>query len=207
MTGETDRQPSGWADIARHLEEQGPAPGLVYASAGRRLGAWLIDGFIVGIVASLLSLLWWLPILSDPSWPYRAAYDPEQVYALYQSPVWVLVAVASLLFSGLYFVLGWRLWRGSPGQRALGVYVGNAADGGRLSWGRAVVRWLAITLAPVTVIVSLIPWPGGFIGSALVAVVVSIWQIVLLVTVATNPKRQGLHDRWADSLVVRRANG
>ena len=33
------------------------------------------------------------------------------------------------------------------------------------------------------------------------------WVLALLITTATNPLRQGLHDRWARSVVVQPAPG
>jgi uncharacterized RDD family membrane protein YckC len=66
----------------------------------------------------------------------------------------------------------------------------------------AVVRWLAMTLGPIPAIIALVAPPEIV---AVVGLGSFLWSIVLLVTTATSPTHQGLHDRWAQTLVVRRA--
>jgi len=58
-----------------------------------------------------------------------------------------------------------------------------------------------MTTGPIpTLIVYLVP---AMVGLVFIAVIV--WWIALLVTTATSPTKQGLHDRLANSLVVKRA--
>ena len=80
-------------------------------------------------------------------------------------------------------------------MRVLKLRVANASDGKRLAIGPASVRWLA--LGYVFTIVSVIP------ALASVGFVALIWSIVLLVTTATDKMHQGLHDRFAKSVIVR----
>ncbi|HET8785387.1 MAG TPA: hypothetical protein VFM38_07115, partial [Candidatus Limnocylindrales bacterium] len=63
---------------------------------------------------------------------------------------------------------------------------------------QAVRRWLG--LGEPLVLFGAIPGLGGLSGLWF------IWAIVLLVTTATSPTKQGLHDRIANSAVVRPAN-
>jgi hypothetical protein len=64
----------------------------------------------------------------------------------------------------------------------------------------AAVRWLALT--GIVQLLAILPVAGGVFG--LIALV---WVIVLLATTATDRLRQGLHDRWAGSVVVQPAPG
>ena len=196
---------TGWAAVAAEAAPAGPATGLEYASAGRRLGAYIIDAVIVGTLAYFVTLPVWLPVMTDPTWAYDMAANPDAIWEFYQSPAWILAGVGSTVLHGLYFVLSWRLMRGSPGQRAVGLYLGDLEDGQPLPWGRATLRWLALTWGPLVALVYLIPWPGWMIATVVLSLLVLVWQVVLLISVSSNPRRQGLHDRWARSLIVRRA--
>ena len=108
----------------------------------------------------------------------------------------ILVGVDFLYFvglwtSGLQATLGMRMLR----LRVLG-----ATNAATLSPNDAVLRWLALSGA--IAILMLVPGLSGYIG--LVALV---WLVVLLATTAMHPLHQGLHDRWARSVVVQPAPG
>ena len=62
------------------------------------------------------------------------------------------------------------------------------------------LRWLALSGA--VAILTLVPGLSGFIG-----LLSLVWLVVLLGTTALNPLHQGLHDRWARSVVVQPAPG
>jgi uncharacterized RDD family membrane protein YckC len=184
-------EPTGWAATAASAPPPGPVPGLVYASTLRRVGAYIIDAILLGIVAFIVALIVVIPmVMAEPN------LDPND-------PTLNLgVQLAFSVLGALYFILTWRLMRGTPGQRMLGMFVGNASDGASISWGKAFVRWLALTLGPIPAIVILV---APLELATLVGLVSFLWSIVLLVTTATSPTHQGLHDRWAETLVVRRA--
>jgi hypothetical protein len=153
------------------------------------------------VLAYAVTLPAWLPLLTDPT----LAYDPYAIWDAYDSPAWIFAGVASAAVNGVYFVLSWRLMRGSPGQRVLGLYVGETESGQALSWSSAALRWLVLTLGPLVALVYVIPWPGWMVASLALGVLVLLWQVILLISVSSNARRQGLHDRWAGSLVVRHA--
>ncbi|MET8517485.1 RDD family protein [Streptomyces sp. NPDC005077] len=97
--------------------------------------------------------------------------------------VWLPSAAAwSLAFLLLYSPLSVSRWGGTVGKRLLHMEVVRDADGGRLSYGAALVRHLS-NLAVNTV-------PVFMIANATVT--------------GLSPKRQGLHDRLVGSRVVMR---
>ena len=101
----------------------------------------------------------------------------------------------------LFFVALWTSgWRATLGMRLIGIRVLQAADAGVLPLDAAAVRWLALT--GIVQLLAILPVAGGVFG--LIALV---WVIVLLATTATDRLRQGLHDRWAGSVVVQPAPG
>lgn len=81
--------------------------------------------------------------------------------------------------AGVYWVLAWATLGGSLGQRALGLRVVRAADGGTPEIGRAVLRFAAYVVALVPLGVGLI-WAGF------------------------DAEKQGWHDKIAGTFVVRR---
>lgn len=112
--------------------------------------------------------------------------------------------IRAIIFAAVgfgYFAYTWVTWRASPGQRVLGLMTVNAADGAALSWNQATMRW-AFLFGP-SILNSLFP-VGGSLG-ALVSLIILGYYIYLLYTTATDPRKQGLHDKQASSLVTVKA--
>ena len=167
------------------------APGLAYASTASRFVAYLIDLIIIGIIGSIIA-----GIIAGPS--FTTIDSGSGNFGGYQntmmSPVYSIVTVA---LGAAYFILSWSGGRRATlGQRALHIQVGNAADGRSLTTEQAVKRWLGLGafLSVFNVIPSMAPLAG---------LIELLWIIVLLITTATSPTKQGLHDRFAESAVVR----
>jgi uncharacterized RDD family membrane protein YckC len=108
----------------------------------------------------------------------------------------VLVGVDFLYFVGLWT----SGLKATLGMRMLRLRVVDAVTAGTMSINDAVLRWLALSGA--VAILTLVPGLGGVIG-----LVSLVWLAVLLGTTALNPLHQGLHDRWARSVVVQPAPG
>jgi uncharacterized RDD family membrane protein YckC len=160
------------------------APGLVYAGAIPRTAAWLVDGFLIGIVSSIVSAPFAPPLALD------ANGMPNLTAAAMTGGV---SAIVSAVISAAYFILLWTSsGRATLGMRLFNLQVGNAADGFKLRLDQAVKRWLAL---------------GSWLGIIpVVGVLQAVWQLVLLATTASSPTKQGLHDRVAESAVVRPAS-
>ena len=157
-------------------------PGWVIASTGSRFGAYLLDvilaGVVIGIALALAVSL--APGLADGGPMVSMAYS---------------IGVTGFYF--LYFVGFWTSQgKATPGMRLFKLQVANAADGKRLAIGPAVVRWLG--LGYIFSVVGLFAPLGGVTG-----LVALFWYIALLVTTANDRMHQGLHDRWAKSVIVR----
>ena len=106
-------------------------------------------------------------------------------------------SVLTVAISALYFIGSWSGGRrATPGQRLLSIQVGNAFDGRPLTMDQAIRRWLG--LGEVVTLLGALPALAG-LGN----LVLFVWSVVLLITTATSPTKQGLHDRLANSAVVR----
>lgn len=149
-----------------------------------RVVAYIIDGFIVGILASISATL--LGLNST-----FGAGGIEDLIADFD------VSVLTVAVGLLYFVGSWSGGRRATlGQRLFQIQVGNAFDGRPLTVEQAVRRWLGYGQ-----FLTLFTFDVSIAGVA--GVLQFAWFIALLVSTATSPTRQGLHDRLANTAVVR----
>lgn len=185
----------GWAPPSPVVQEI--APGLALSGTLPRFVAWWVDGLLLGllgaIIGAILGSLGWSPVEPAPIDPY-GPLDYDALFAA--DPVGTVLTVG---LSALYFVGSWTSGRRATlGQRLLKLQVGNAFDGRSLSFDQAIRRWLG--LGEFLVLLALIPGFGAAAGLWF------LWAIVLLITTAISPTKQGLHDRIANSAVVRPLN-
>jgi uncharacterized RDD family membrane protein YckC len=108
----------------------------------------------------------------------------------------VLIAVDFLYFVGLWT----SGFQATLGMRMLRLRILGANTASTLSINDGLLRWLALSGA--VGILTLVPGLSGFLG-----LLSLVWLVVLLGTTALNPLHQGLHDRWARSVVVQPAPG
>ena len=180
----------GWTTPV--VARQEVAPGLVFADTASRFVAYLIDGILISILVGIIAELF--------GWGPREVPFAQGAGTLDEMfDVSLEYTIASVVIGGLYFIASWSGGRRATlGQRLFGIQVGNAFDGKPLRLDQAVRRWLAFgDFAQVFGIVPAI--------SLAISGLVLLWNVVLLITTATSPTKQGLHDRFANSAVVRPA--
>jgi uncharacterized RDD family membrane protein YckC len=183
--------PAGWqappiapASWAPPPTQPGPAAGIVYAGFGVRLVAYILDGILLAIVESILGAIVVGASLTSGTLGYGSL---------------VALAVINLVLSGAYFIYTWTRMRASPGDRLLGLMVLNSADGSALTVNQAALRW--VLLAGPGALATLGSY--GFGVGALISLLVLAWYIYLAWSTATDPKRQGFHDKYVNSVVVK----
>ena len=173
-----------WA--APTLAVQEVAPGLTWADIPSRFVAYVIDTFIVAFTGGVIIAV--LGLGSSVSGPVDN--DPTGGGPL---------SIVSTLVGAAYFILSWSGGRRATlGQRVFKIQVGNAFDGRPLTSTQAFKRWIG--LGSVLGLLALIPSTSLY-GVASLAELV--WTVVLLISTSTSPTKQGLHDRFANSAVVR----
>jgi uncharacterized RDD family membrane protein YckC len=151
------------------------APGLRFGSVWHRFIAYLLDGLIVGIGAGVLAGI--AGALAGGS---------------------LVNVITMVIFLGaefLYFVGFWTGGsRATPGMRLMKLQIGQAFDGRTLTIQQAVIRWVALGL----------PFQAlGYIPElAAISGLAGLWSLVLLISTAISPTRQGVHDRLANSAIV-----
>jgi uncharacterized RDD family membrane protein YckC len=176
--------PVGWSAPPPDAAEV--APGLTFADTTSRVVAFIIDSIIlffgITIIAAILGLVA-ATTVTDTSVSARVGGPIGSI-------VYALLGLA-------YFVGSWTGGRRATiGQRVMNIQVGNAFDGRALSLEQAVRRWLALGawIGILGVVPSLVSLSG---------LIELLWVVILLITTATSPTKQGLHDRFANTALVR----
>ncbi len=140
--------------------EAAPPPPIEFGGFWIRFGAYFLDGLVLALIAILTNVV--LVILgSSPS-------TAQQVGGL-----------IGLVIGILYFAGSWVRSGSTPGMSALGLQVVRDADGGPISWGKALIRYI------------------GLIISTLVLFIGLIW-------VAFDSRKRGWHDLMAGTVVIRK---
>ncbi len=171
-----------------------PASGLVYADVPNRAIAYIIDAILVGIlnliVGAVLGGLGFSP----------GTLNPDLTFTINYVGLFV-VGLVGLLISAAYFIYTWTSMRATIGMRLLGMQIGNAGDGQALTMNQAIRRYLALS-APA--ILAQVASPIPLIGLVLSLFALA-WAIFLIYTTANSPTKQGWHDHYANSQVVKAA--
>jgi uncharacterized RDD family membrane protein YckC len=159
---------------------QATTSALAPAAVATRVIAYIIDAIILGICGIIIVGI----IISDTTIVGTLAK-----------------AIAYAVLGFLYFGYTWTAWRATPGQRVLGLMTVDATSGAAITWNQAILRW-AFLFGP-SVLNSLFPVGGGL--GFLVSLVILAYYIYLLYSTATDPRKQGLHDKQANTLVTAKA--
>jgi uncharacterized RDD family membrane protein YckC len=195
--------PAWTASLTSTAPTPGPA-GLFYADVPNRVIAIIIDYIILGIVGFVISIVLY-GILGNPT-KVVSIPDPNSFLGVRfetQTNFFsaLVFAAVNIVINGGYFIYTWTAMRGTLGMKVLGMQVGNQTDGATITMDQAIRRWLALggIFALVQALANL-PLLGLLVWLASV-----IWVIALLVTTAQSPTKQGLHDQFAGTMVVKAA--
>jgi uncharacterized RDD family membrane protein YckC len=110
--------------------EAGPAPGIEFASPGARLVGYIVDiliQFVVVVVLGVISV-----VLAVIFWPLA-----------------VISALLIIAVSILYFPYFWVQSGQTPGMSIMKIKVVRDADGGPITWGPAILRWIGFWISTV----------------------------------------------------------
>jgi uncharacterized RDD family membrane protein YckC len=184
----------GWETPGAAASAPGAA-GYVISGIGARIVAYLLDSLIVSIVPILLSLfvIDWSALFEQAA----ATTGTTTTVSMEVTPQLILVTLIGFAIEFIYFVGFWTSGgQATPGMRLLKMKVVDFATGGVLSLTAATKRFIALG-APLSLL-ALIPALQSVAGLAEFALL-----LFLFFTAITNDRRQGLHDKWANSLVIR----
>ncbi len=158
--------------------------GLVYADVPNRAIAYIIDAILIFIAIIIVSTILGAVGLAASGFVSS-----------------IVIGIVGLAVGAAYFIYTWTSMRATVGMKALGMQIGNAGDGKTLTMDQAVRRWLALS-APSIVAQAFAPI--GLIGT-LLALAAFAWFIFLIYSTAQSPTKQGWHDVFANTMVVKAA--
>lgn len=163
------------------FEKQNDHQNVEYGGFWIRVGASIIDSFIVGIPLAIIYFLFItvsfgsLMVLADP-YAVEGDINDAQVASLLLGLL-IFMLISLVISVGYYAGMNASKWQATVGKKLLGLKVTDV-NGNRISFGRSLGRYLAMTfLSPILYI--------GFI------------------MVGLTEKKQGLHDMIANTLVVK----
>jgi uncharacterized RDD family membrane protein YckC len=168
----------------------------VIASFGWRLGAYLLDGLGIVLVAGAIGGALRLPGMVATTTTANGTASTSVV----MNTGWGALMIG--LVSAVYCVGMWVTRGATAGQLVLGMRVFRETSPDRLDLRAAVIRW-----ALLFGVISLLGAAGGLGSdeSSWAGTLQLVWLITLIVTTARDPLKQGFHDHQAGSLVIRAA--
>lgn len=189
--------PVGWQ------QPEGPAAPGVEADGDRiattwpRLIAYWIDILLINLIPGALSLavVDWDGIFRDS---LDAAQNPGAPAPAYEMGLeGILLSLVGVALGYIYFVGLWTSGGGATlGMRGLKMRLRDASTGGTVSLVAASKRWVALGgPLPLLGLVGPLASISGLASAGL--------ALVLLISTATDARRQGIHDKWANTIVTR----
>jgi len=164
---------------------------MEYAGFWIRLGAYILDGIILGVFSFVLGLILGFGLLSWQGAPL------DEIPATYY--------LADVIL-GLVYYVGFWTWRGqTPGKMLLRLRI-IRTDGAHIALDRAILRYaMFFIVSVVSVIQGNLVLRGGFYVAYLgpLLSIINLLIIVGLVWVAFDRRKQGVHDKIADTYVVK----
>ena len=187
--------PSGAPAWTANLTDQstiGGPGGVALSGAPARMIALFIDFIILTIISYIVSALTTNILGDNYSGIFGFAYRQ-------QSLIGAIVAVALMLVvTGAYFVLLWtRMGGATVGMKVMKISVRDQGTGGPISMNQAITRW--VFLGALWAINALYGWSIGVLFSLLITV----YYVYLVYSIATSPTRQGMHDKQAKTVVAK----
>ena len=165
------------------------AAGFVYADVPNRIIALIIDAIVLVIISVVVGIVLAAIGLSSGGFFSNAGLGLGLL----------VYAVIGFVINAVYFIYSWTAMRASLGMKALGMQVGNAFDGKTLTMDQAIRRAVALW-GPSTVAQF---FNGLGVIGPLLSLLAFVWVLYLLYTTATSPTKQGFHDKFANSVVVK----
>ncbi|MFV2065000.1 MAG: RDD family protein [Chloroflexota bacterium] len=188
-------QTSSWTQTLTSTSAVPGPPGFFYADVPNRIIAYIIDLIILTIIGFVLALT-----AGSLFGGLTAEGTLDSAGGDLNLGAFFVVSIGQLAISLGYFGYFWTRSRGTPGMKLLGLQIGDEADGHSIDWNQALIRWLILGVP------SILSTFASFVSSGLglvLSLVGVVWLIILLYTIAKSPTKQGLHDRYARTILVK----
>lgn len=188
-------RPPAWTQtLTSTAPSPGPA-GFFYADVPNRVIAYIID-FILLFVIDIVLLIIVGALFGD----VVTTATLDSAGGDVNVGPFVVLSILQLIVSFAYWGYFWTSWRGTPGMKILGLQIGDEVDGRSITWNQALIRWLVIGLP--SILATFVGYLSAGLGGVLLLIAI-VWLLILLYTIAQSPTKQGLHDRYAHTIMVK----
>jgi uncharacterized RDD family membrane protein YckC len=195
-SGGTATSGASWTPASAGSAPVAGAPGLFYADVPNRVIAYIIDVILIAIVNFIIGAVIGGAmgglINTNPQSPGFGTVNTGAIF---------ITGILGLIVSAAYFIFMWSNRRATVGMQLLGMQIGDEKNGSTITTSQAGIRWLVLSAPGVAAqVFNSLPVVGLLISLAGL-----IWVIVLLYTTAQSPTKQGLHDKYAKTMIVKAA--
>lgn len=173
----------------------GPMPNTTIADFVTRLVAFIIDAVILGVVNYIVWAVLGGVLLSLGG---------------------ILILLHAILVAAIsagYFIYFWTTRRQTPGMMVMKLMIVQDGSGAALTQSQAIRRWLYLGLPyALSTLLSVGGLGFGVIGlgglailftlATIAAIVAFVWELYLAYTTYQDPRKQGVHDKAVNSVVV-----
>jgi uncharacterized RDD family membrane protein YckC len=168
---------------------------VVYADVANRVIAYVIDLLVIAVINIVVGI-----VLGIIGIAVVTGTDGNVATNLAGSLIYTFIG---LVISGAYFVYSWTNQRATVGMKAFNLQIGNAPEGATITTEQAIRRWLALgAIFSIAQVLNPLPFVGLVIAVAALA-----WVIFLLYTTSNSPTKQGWHDKFANTMIVKAVGG
>ena len=192
MGGGQQGMPSWTNNLTARNTIAGPG-GVALADATTRFIAAFIDFLILGVIGFIVNTI--STSLFGDNFVLFGFVGATKVPSLLSS---LIAVVIMLVVGGAYFVFQWSRMQGQTvGMKVMKVAVRDAATGGPITQNQAITRWLWFA-APFA-----LEYFYGWAIGLIISILVLVYYIYLIYSIANDPMRQGMHDKQAKTVVAK----
>jgi uncharacterized RDD family membrane protein YckC len=156
------------------LSDATTVEGVEYAGFWVRFWASLIDSILVALTISPLAAALFRSSATGLVW----TDDPQRMLSVLSAGLWDPASRASWLLTAIAVIVFWMYKSATPGKMIFGAKIVDARTGGPMTTGQAIGRYLGYYVSLLTLCI-------GFL-----------W-------VAFDARKQGFHDKLANTVVIR----
>lgn len=190
--GQGNQPPSGMPSWTNNLTDRTPVAGpagLFYADVPNRSIAMVID------VVAMMVVYFIIGVITIAIFGTNLGFGITIVSTTALLAQWL---IGQLIWAG-YFIYTWVAMRGTIGMKLLGLQIGHETDGRNITYQQAAWRF-GVLFGP-NIVLGLLAAFAPSLG--LLSFLGLVWLVYVLVTMAQSPTKQGVHDKYAHTMVVK----
>ncbi len=166
--------------------------GVALSDAPSRFIGLFIDFIIIGIIGFIVNAITTSIFGDNFLGIFGSTFKTQSLIGA------IITVVILLAVTGAYFIYMWTRMAGQTlGMKVMKISVRDQATGGPITQSQAITRWLFLGA----------PWAVNFLYGwglgLIISLLILVYYIYLVYSIANDPLRQGLHDKQAKTVVAK----